>query len=335
MSWNAFDFSAVGGVARDPSHLAEVRLGMGESPVGDPSLPVWDFGWTPPPLGAPGARRFASVAPHLLGSWDGKSSFSLWEIGKKIMGQYLEAQRQTLGTCTSRGYSASCNLLQLAMIAAGITGPDGKPLEFKRVAHAPIYGGSREIGGMLSPPGRGDGSVGQFCAKWVTQYGVCMMDDVHDSYDSDDIAGNMGYRGVPAAIKALCKAHLVSDATLVTTFEQACDAIVNGKPVAVCSDQGFTMHRDHDGFDRPYGSWGHCMHFGCVIVTPSGRRGLGCGQSWGSNNPDGPLLPGAPDHVFGVDEATVNRMLRQNDSYALAGINGWAAQAWPLDWVLW
>lgn len=335
MSWNHFDFSAVGGVARGTTHLAAVRLALGELGAAPDNEPVWDFGWAPtPPEARPLGRSFHSVAPHLAGSWDGKTSFSLWDIGKRLTGDYLKAQYQTLGTCVSRGWSASCNLLQFSMIAQGATRPDGTPMEFQYVAHAPIYGGSREIGGMLARPGR-DGSYGGAAAKWVKQGGVCTLADIGDDYNSDTQAGQMGWKGVPAAVKELCKSHLVTDCVMVTSFQEAADAIMNGHPVAVCSDQGFTMNRDSDGFDRPRGSWAHCMHFGSVIVTPGGRRGLGCGQSWGSNNPSGPLLPGAPGHVFGVDEATVTRMLRQQDSYAVAGINGWAKASWPLDWVLW
>jgi hypothetical protein len=335
VSWNNFDFSSLGGVARRSDHLSHIRLGLGELGAAPDGEPVWDFGWAAPPLGsAPLGRSFHAVAPHLAGSWDGKTSFSLWEVGKKVTGSYLEAQYQTLGTCVSRGWSASCNLLQLAMIAQGVTRPDGRPLEFKRIAHAPIYGGSRAVGGFLAPPGR-DGSNGSWAAEWVQKGGVCTLEDIGDRYDSDTKAGQMGWKGVPADVKEVCRQHLVSDCVMVTSFQEAADAIVNGHPVAVCSDQGFTMRRDADGFDRPYGSWAHCMHFGSVIVTAGGRRGLGCGQSWGASNPSGPLLPGAPGHVFGVDEATVNRMLRAQDSFTVAGINGWAAASWPLDWVLW
>lgn len=335
MSWDAFDFARVGGVRLAPNALASHRLGMGETPVADAGVPVWNFGWSPPePGAAPAALRLGVVAPHLAGGWDGRTSFSLWEVGKRVTGEYLKAQRQTLGTCVSRGYSACGNLSQLAMIAAGLTKPDGTAMEFREVAHAPIYGGSRELGNFLAPPGN-DGSVGEWAARWVSKWGNCSLADLNDSYDSDKLAGQMGWRGVPSNVKELCREHLVSSVALVKTFQEAADAIVNGHPVAVCSDQGFTMRRDGDGFDRPYGSWAHCMHFASVIVTPSGRRGLGCGQSWGGNNPSGTLLPGAPDHVFGVDEATVNRMLRQGDSYALAGFNGWSKKAWPLDWVLW
>ncbi len=334
MSWNQFDFAAVGGVARRADHLAAVRQGLGELGSAPDGEPVWDFGWAAKPLGPPRAKTLASVAPHLVGSWDGQSSFSLWEVGKRLQGSYLPAQRQTLGTCVSRGWSAGCNLLQFSMMAAGVLTPEGRPMEFKPVAHAPIYGGSRAVGGFLAPPGR-DGSNGDWAAEWVEKGGVCTLEDIGDRYDSDQQAGQMGWKGVPANVKEMCRKHLVTDTVLVTNFEQAADCIVNGKPVVVCSDQGFTMKRDADGFDRPYGSWAHCMLFGSVAVTARGRRGLGCGQSWGQNNPSGPLLPGCPDNVFGVDEATVNRMLRQQDTFAIAGLNGWAAQSWPLDWVLW
>jgi len=322
------DFTQFGGAPKGPNHLAAwsaltgVQLAQAD--------PVWDFGWAPPPLAHLAAvrRTVSDAAPHLRGTWDGKTSFSLWDVGKRLQGAFLPAQRQTLGTCVSRGYSLALNLLQFTQMAAGAR------LEFKPVAHAPIYGGSRELAGILGPPGQ-DGSFGDAAARWVKEYGNAHLEEVADRYESDQLAGQMGWRGVPAAVKELCKDNLVGDTALVTSFAEAADMIWNGKPVPVCSGQGFTMERDADGFCRPQGSWAHCMCFGAVIVLPDGRRGLGCGQSWGDNTPSGPLLAGCPDYVFGVDEATAGRMLSGRDSFALAGLTGWAPQSWPLDWILW
>lgn len=341
LDWDGVDLAQFGAVLRPPEHLSAWRKLSGEEGVVQAG-PIYDFGLTQPDAKVLQARRrtMTDVAPDLRGSWDGKTSFSLWEVGKKLfeMGRvkyadengYLSAQRQTLGTCVSRGYSLAGNVLQFAQIA------NGENLEFKRVAHAVIYGGSREEGNMLAPPGN-DGSYGEAAAKWVSGKGkkgggLAYLEEIGDEYDSDKIAGQMGWKGVPKEIKELAKDNLISDYALVTSFEEAADAIFNGKPVPVCSGQGFTMERDKDGFCSPRGSWAHCMLFGSIFAQ-NGRRGLGCGQSWGYMTPKGPLLLGCPSYVFGVDEATVNKMLRGKDSFALAGLQGWAAQSWPMDWT--
>lgn len=328
--WEGRDLSQFGAVVRDPSYLdIWARNGIFAD-----SGPVLDFGLSPR-MAEPSARTFTTTAPHLRGRWDGES-FSLWEVGRKQQGKYLRAQRQTLGTCVSRGWSLGLNLLQFSMAAAGL------PIDFKEVAHAPIYGGSREIGGMLAPPGR-DGSYGEAASKSVLRIGNAYLQEINDDYDSDEIAGQMGWRGVPANVKELCKDNLATDTALITSFAEAADAIFNGHPVAVCSGQGFTMTRDPDGFCSPLGSWSHCMLFGSVFSRKSSaavpftgdRRGLGCGQSWGQMTPDGPLLLGCPDNVFGVEDYVCDRMLAGRDSYAIAGMQAWLLQSWPLTWKLW
>ena len=76
----------------------------------------------------------------------------------------------------------------------------------------------------------------------------------------------------------------------------------------------------------------HYMYFGSVHKLASGRRVLGCGQSWGQNVPDGPTLENCPDYVFGVEERTVNRMLGQRTSTGVTAFAGWASDYKPWSW---
>jgi hypothetical protein len=108
----------------------------------------------------------------------------------------------------------------------------------------------------------------------------------------------------------------------VRSFEQARDAIVNGYPVAVCSNQGFSEQRDQDGFDKASGVWNHCMKF--IGVKDDSRAGLLCMNSWGTGRVGGPTGQySIPDSTFWVDAAVCNRMLGQGDSYALASFSGY------------
>jgi hypothetical protein len=107
---------------------------------------------------------------------------------------------------------------------------------------------------------------------------------------------------------------------LVKTFDEAAAAIASGYPVPVCSGQGFSSTRDKDGFSRASGSWSHCMCFNSVRFD---RRGLLCQNSWGPDWIKGPKWPeDQPDGSFWVDEATVNRMLRGEDSFAVSAYEG-------------
>jgi hypothetical protein len=134
---------------------------------------------------------------------------------------------------------------------------------------------------------------------------------------------------LPDDLEPEARKHPVRTVSLVKSFDEARAAIAHGYPVAVCSDQGFTMERDRDGFCAPQGTWGHCM---CFIGATAGRRpGLCCLQSWGPNVPGGPIgLGGHPDCAFWVEAEVADRMLGQGDSWALSAFDGFPARR--LDW---
>src|SRR5438552_3544002 len=66
-------------------------------------------------------------------------------------------------------------------------------------------------------------------------------------------ARDFGRRGVPADIAAAAKEHPVKGCALVKTRPDVKRAVLQGYPVAVCSDQGFRMERDSTGRCRPQG----------------------------------------------------------------------------------
>ena len=182
-----------------------------------------------------------------------------------------------------------------------------------------------EVGGQRGS--YSDGSTGAWAAKAVTDYGTISR-KVLGAYDPKR-AKEWGAKGISDEYEKLAKTHPIKTVSLVTTFTSARDSIANGYPVPVCSNQGFTMTRDRDGFCTPRGSWAHCM---CFIGTRGGSRpGLCCLQSWGANTPDGPLALEQPDNSFWVDADVADRMLRARDSFTLSGFTGYPAQN-ILDW---
>ena len=81
-------------------------------------------------------------------------------------------------------------------------------------------------------------------------------------------------------------------------------------PVTVCSDQGFTMTRDKDGFCRASGVWNHCMLINAVRFDRPGA--LIC-QSWGPDTPSGPTSLEQPSFSFWCDKKTVEHSLLPGD----------------------
>jgi hypothetical protein len=211
----------------------------------------------------------------------------------------------------------------------------GDPEEWKDIAEEVTYGGSRvEVGGGRL---RGDGSIGAWAADFVRKWGVVAR-GVYGSIDlsaySESRCREFGSRGVPDDLEAKAKLHPVTDVAQVRTWEEAKKALASGYGIAICSQQGFRMQRDANGVCAPSGSWAHCM----ALIGYAPINGKECGfieNSWGANAHTGPLGPGDPmPSGFYADASVIERMLKQNDSWAFAKFQGFPARDLPIDWKI-
>lgn len=280
---------------------------------------------------------FGLAAPHLKGTGRGKDVL-FWMAEEKILGKVLPAHRQTIGDCVSHGWGRGVQDLKLIEIAI-----KGEREQWQgEIATEPIYAGSRvEIGGgRLS----GDGSIGAWAAGWVKQYGV-LLRSKYDEFDLTRYSGRKARQwgrrgaGVPDALEPIAREHPVRTVSLVTDADEGRDALVNGFPIPICSNQGFTTQRDRQGFCRPRGSWAHCMEARGYCTVKGNRPAVAIQQSWGES-PTGPnrltLESGReialPQGVFLIDMEVFDRMLKQKDSFAISNFEGFPAQ--DLDWVM-
>lgn len=265
------------------------------------------------------------VAKLIRGHWDGKRNVSGWLSTQKVLGKFLEAQAQKIGSCGGAATSGGLNVQQCNQIVAGTRQDD-----FKHVSRAWCYVGARTLDGIR---GQGEGVIPPAPLNWVKEHGAVCLEELEtgEKYDSDEVAKNWDKHGLPKVALELAIDNLISDMAPCYTFEEAADVIDNGGVVMVASDQGFTMTRDSEGVCQPEGEWMHYMYFASVHHLPSGRDVLGCGQSWGPDTPSGPMLPGCPDYVFGVERKVVNRMLGQKTSTAVSGFVGWSSPYKP--WI--
>lgn len=287
----------------------------------------------------------SSLPIPLFGSpWpmNDKKTVVLSDNFKKVVGVDQWPGPQLIGDCVSMGYGGGVEDLQIGLILnvlkeAGYFGTQanmdklnplvasqpliednevkdilkGAGYTFKEIATESIYGFSRcEIGQQWRS--RQDGSVGAWAAKAVVQYGV-LNRDVVGPY-SGQRAKDWGANGVPDNLEPTAKNNIVQVTSKVTTFEEAAAAIQGWKPVIVCSDRGFSLNRDSQGFCAPSGTWNHCMRFMGVRWD---RPGLLCFQRWGANNPNGPTALNQPSNTFWVDADVATRMLRQGDSFTI------------------
>lgn len=260
----------------------------------------------------------------------GDEDVYLWRAVRKAAARgppwYPNLDQKDVGCCVGCGWKHAADVCLAFQVANGNGG------EWKPVSAESIYALSRvEIGkGQI----RGDGSVGAWAKNAVEQYGVIAM----QPYPAADLsefsparARSWGKTGLPNDLEATAKQHPVKAAALVKSWSDVKRSIQQGYPIAVCSDQGFTMQRDATGTCRPSGSWAHCMAIiGVRTINGNKEQGFVL-NSWGDSAHTGPVSPAdAPVAGFWADSSVIDRMVRQGDSFALAEIVGFPAR--KIDW---
>lgn len=267
-----------------------------------------------------------------------------YPLFRKVTGKDCPCGPQKIGDCVSWGWSNAGNYMQIIKIAAQIkklglwselnNGSFSKEVvndhpdypkaqaalnEWQEICTEWVYGSSRvEIGGQKGDTE--DGSVGAWAAKATATMGVATRKK-YGPYDPQR-AKQWGAEGVPDDYEPEAKKHCYTDVAPVTSYQDAATMIRAYRPVPVCSQQGFTMERDSTGGCRPQGTWAHCMLF--MSIDDKGR--LLCSQSWGPDQPSGPVYLDQPTNTFWVDPQTADRMLKANDSFAPVGMIGYEVE---------
>ena len=256
--------------------------------------------------------------------------FSGAEVAEKLLGKKLPDYNQgQVGSCVGFGTTKAVEYVSLYEI-----GVLKDKEEFKTLAQEVTYGLSRvEIGGGKIV---GDGSIGAWAAKAVTQYGVVARGKYGDldltAYNESQCR-KLGKYGLNKDMESVAKQHPIKAFTKITNFQDACVALAQGYFILVCSGQGFKSTRDDAGFAAASGSWGHCQVASGYVKKGkySPKNGIILDNSWGSNWIKG----GKPkfamnDGAYLVEESVINKMLAEGDSFALSGFQGFPKR--QIDW---
>ncbi len=324
----------------------------------NPTDPVSFFGWVENPHEVE-AQLKTMPMPMAAGNVpeaNEDKEILLSDIARKVLGRDMPKGPQKIGDCVSWGWSNAINYLQVIDVfnqlkAANLldlpdkamfggTEAEFEELELKRatifkeyqeIATEATYAFSRvEVGGQRGS--MSDGSVGAWAAKAATKFGYLSRNYLKSKGISPDYdpkrAKQWGAYGVPDELEPEAAVRICKNTSMVTSYKDAKALINNGYPIPVCSNQGFTMSRDGQGFCKPQGVWYHCM---LLFGTRNDRPGCCCSQSWGPNTPDGPTDRGQPDNTFWVDAQVIDKMLSQRDSFAPSQFVGFPAQD-LVDW---
>lgn len=253
----------------------------------------------------------------------------LYKYVEEILGSF-NIRLQAIGDCVSFGAAGAIDCL--------------KAFEIKRLGQSEewvaetstedIYGGSRVVVGN-GRLGNGDGSLGVWAAKWVSEYGTLVRKD-YGEFDLTTYSGprakSWGYRGFPKnEVMKYCKEYPVQTVSRVSTYEEARDLLANGYPVTIAGTLGFSNIRDEDGFSRPSGSWAHMMFLAAVddvgVDCKGGRHrpGVLVINSWGKWN-GGPKRLGQPDGSFWISPEDLNRYFRNGDCWAYSDFKGYESK---------
>lgn len=252
------------------------------------------------------------AAPHLFGDAPSTEPILLYKAWRGVLGKDPAYPAQEIGDCCSFGHAHANDLLQCIEIGLG------EGAVYHETDTEALYGMGREISGDL---GRQDGSYGAAMVKAMTQWGMASRDMVGkiEGGDAGTYSGrrakDWGWHGTPKEVKDAAASYKLGASAQVSTWDELVAALKNGYPVTICSDQGFTLQRDADGFCAARGVWGHCMF---IAGARFDREGACIIQSWGAETPGGPLALDQPTFSFWAERRVVERILGQGDSWAIS-----------------
>mgnify|MGYP000892100098 CR=1 FL=1 len=268
-----------------------------------------------------------------------------YDLYRKVIGTDIDAGPQGIGDCVSWGFAGGVDYIQAVQIAnilkdnnlldTTVNDPARKAIvdQFQQIATEATYALSRvEVGKQINS--YSDGSTGIWGSLSVTKWGVLSRKYLEDTLGPNqgkynpNRAKQWGAKGLPDNLEPKAKQHLIKSSAPVTSFDEAAASIQNYYPVIICSNRGFTLQRDNQGFCKPQGTWYHCMK---AIGVRWDRPGLLMLQSWGTKNPEGPLYKEQPGNSFWIDASVADYMLSQKDSYNMSQFSDFRPQDFT-DW---
>jgi hypothetical protein len=261
---------------------------------------------------------FGAAAWHLEDSGAGKLSLPFKSLLKFDPG-FGPAERQTTGDCVSHATRNAVDITRAVEI--DIKG-EAESFEARGATEA-IY---------QSRGHRGQGMSCSGAARYVHEKGGLLIRKDYGDIDLSTYNSSTGSRHqIPDSVYITeAKKHQVKTISLVSSLEEARDALANGYALSCCSGLGFSSSRDENGISNRRGGWSHAMAWiACDDTREVHDEMLFLIQnSWGKWN-SGPKKHGQPDGSFWVREKDANSIIKSRGSFAFSNVNGFPARQLP------
>ena len=244
---------------------------------------------------------------------------------------------QAIGSCVGWGFSLSVDVLAACDVVLR-----NEPEAYGGdTLCASVYGFSRvEVRGQKNYGG--DGSYGGAAAKAVSQYGQLHLGQAYGTKTYTEQSGTLekswGRDGVPDELEPFAKQHKVQNVALVRSATEIAKGLTSGYPTAICAGVGFSMTLKSiegvGGYMTPSGSWAHCQM--AIGVRWKPRPAIYVENSWGNcytGKPDTSLPQPFQFSGGWVEFPVIDRMVAGDDSFCLAGFEGFKPRQMPDNWL--
>ena len=261
---------------------------------------------------------FGAAAYDLFGSGEGKLSLPFKSL-LKFDPEFGPSERQTTGDCVSHSTRNAVDITRSVEIDI-----KGESESFvARGATEAIYQSRGHKGQGMSCSG---------AARYVNKKGGILLRKDYGEVDLSTYNSALGAsHQIPSKIYSTeAKKHQVKTISMITTVEEARDALSNGYALSVCSGYGFSSRRDTNGIAQRGSGWNHAMAWiACDDTKKRFRETLFLvPNSWGKWN-SGPKVHGQPEGSFWIREKDARGMLAEQGSWVFSDVEGFPARNLP------
>lgn len=261
---------------------------------------------------------FGAAAYQLWGTGEGKLSLPFKSL-LKFDPTFGPSERQTTGDCVSHSTRNALDITRAVEIDI-----KGEREDFiARGATEAIY------------QSRGHKKQGMRCstaAEYVNKNGGILLRTKYPNIDLSKYNSALGAKHkIPFDVYTKeARKHQVKTISLITTIEEARDALANGYGISVCSSYGFSSKRDSKGIAARSKGWRHAM---CWIAADDTRERRKetlflIQNSWGKWN-SGPKVHDQPEGSFWIKEKDAREMLAQKGAWVFSDVDGFPARELP------